>query len=136
MKIIKDRKDDNEKDNFLLVLSRNNKEFIFNDFKNKKSIGTQKFKLNTPLNTLINVWLKYNKGENFLVNSKREMMNENTLSKYIVKVFSPSGKHITLNLLRHIFISENVDLEKIKKEKETAEKMMHSSDMQKDYVKI
>ena len=63
-------------------------------------------------------------------------MSENTLSKYIVKVFDPSGKHITLNLLRHIFISENVDLEKIKKEKETAEKMMHSSDMQKDYVKI
>ena len=136
MKIIKDRKDDNEKDNFLLVLSRNNKEFIFNDFKNKKSIGTQKFKLNTPLNTLINIWLKYNKSENFLVNSKKELMSENTLSKYIVKVFDPSGKHITLNLLRHIFISENVDLEKIKKEKETAEKMMHSSDMQKDYVKI
>lgn len=136
MKIIRKLEDDDGKKNFLLVKGRNKKTFIFNDFKNKKNLGTQKQEVNSKLNSVINLWLKYNKTENFLMNSKGELMVENSLSKYIKKVFEPTKKNITLNLLRHIYISENIDLEAVKKSKELAKTMMHSTGLQEDYAKI
>ena len=136
MRIIKSAKDDDKKTNFLLVKGRNKKTFIFNDFKNKKSMGAREIPVNTKLNTIINVWLKYNKTDNILLNSKDEIMNENALSKYIKKVFSPTKKDITLNLLRHIYISENIDLEAMKKQKKLADSMLHSESQQVDYAKV
>jgi len=136
MKIIRKLEDDDGKKNFLLVKGRNKKTFIFNDFKNKKNLGTQKQEVNSKLNSVINLWLKYNKTDNFLMNSKGELMVENSLSKYIKKVFEPTKKNITLNLLRHIYISENIDLEAVKKSKELAKTMMHSTGLQEDYAKI
>ena len=125
MKIIKNKKDNNEKTNFLLVTGRN-----------KKSMGAKEIPVNSKLNTIINLWLKYNKSDNFLLNSKDEIMNENALSKYIKKVFEPTKKDITLNLLRHIYISENIDLEAMKKQKKLAENMLHSGEQQIDYAKV
>lgn len=136
MKIIREKNLDDGKKNFLLVKGRNKKTFIFNDFKNKKNLGTQKQEVNSKLNSVINLWLKYNKTDNFLMNSKGELMVENSLSKYIKKVFEPTKKNITLNLLRHIYISENIDLEAVKKSKELAKTMMHSTGLQEDYAKI
>jgi len=136
MKIIKSDKDDNKKSNFLLVKGRNKKSFIFNDFKNKKSMGSKTIPVNTKLNSIVNLWLKYNKTDKFLLNSKNEIMVENGLSKYIKKVFAPTKKDITLNLLRHIYISENIDLDAMKKQKKLAESMLHSSDQQIDYAKV
>ena len=136
MKIIKSEKEDNKKSNFLLIKGRNKKSFIFNDFKNKKSMGSKIIPVNTKLNSVINIWLKYNKSDNFLLNSKGEIMVENALSKYIKKVFEPTKKDITLNLLRHIYISENIDLDLMKKQKTLADNMLHSSDQQLDYAKI
>jgi hypothetical protein len=135
MEIINNKKDDDGKKNFLLNKGRNKKTFIFNDFKNKKSMGKREIEINSKLNTIINLWLKYNKSKNFLLNSKNEIMNENALSKYIKKVFEPSKKDITLNLLRHIYISENIDLEAMKKQKKLADDMLHSADQQVDYAK-
>ena len=39
------------------------------------------------------------------------------------------------DLIRHIYISENVDLEAIEKAKKLAEDMLHSSSTQVDYIK-
>ena len=99
-------------------------------------MGKREINVNTKLNTVINLWLKYNKSKNFLLNSKNEIMNENALSKYIKKVFEPTKKDITLNLLRHIYISENIDLEAMKKQKKLAEEMLHSGEQQIDYAKV
>tara|TARA_R100000654_G_scaffold32892_5_gene57925 strand:- start:2199 stop:3122 length:924 start_codon:yes stop_codon:yes gene_type:complete len=135
MKIIQNEKEDDGKKNFLLVKGRNKKTFIFNDFKNKKSMGTKKIEVNKKLNSIINIWLNHNKTDNFLLNSKGEAMSENALSKYIKKTFKPSGKDIGLNLLRHIYISEHIDLDAMKKQKELASQMMHSGEQQIDYAK-
>ena len=135
MKIIDREKDNDGKRNFLLVKGRNKKTFIFNDFKNKKSMGEREIKVNTKLNTILNIWLTHNTSDNFLLNSKGQIMNENALSKYIKKVFKPTGKSVNLNLLRHVYISENIDLEAMKKQKALAESMMHSGDQQLDYAK-
>jgi hypothetical protein len=136
MEVISNKKDDDGKKNFLLNKGRNKKTFIFNDFKNKKSMGKREIVVNSKLNTIINIWLKHNKSKNFLLNSKNEIMNENALSKYIKKVFEPTKKDITLNLLRHIYISENIDLEAMKKQKKLADDMLHSADQQVDYAKV
>ena len=62
------------------------------------------------------------------------------LTKYIPLAFGEySKKNITLNLLRHIYISENVQLksiEQIKKEKDIADVMGHSLAIQQTYCKV
>jgi len=50
-------------------------------------------------------------------------------------VFAGTGKHVTINLLRHIWITEGMDLEQRKREKELAGSMMHSLGMQENYAK-
>ena len=49
--------------------------------------------------------------------------NPNGLGKLISKVFAPTGKKITINLLRSIYVSENVDLDVVKKNAKIAEAM-------------
>ena len=131
MKIIETRKEDNGKNNFMLNLGRNKKYFIFNEFKTDKSQGSKEVLINKELNSIINMWLKVNKSDDFLLNNRGQPMSSNSLGKYITKIFEPSGKSITLNLLRNIFVSENIDLEAVQKAKNMADMMDHSESTQK-----
>ena len=136
MKIIETRKEDNGKNNFMLNLGRNKKYFIFNEFKTDKSQGSKEVLINKELNSIINMWLKVNKSDDFLLNNRGQPMSSNSLGKYITKIFEPSGKSITLNLLRNIFVTENIDLEAVQKAKNMAEMMDHSESTQKSvYLK-
>ncbi len=136
MEIIKKRKDIEEDKNYLLNIGRNKKKFIIQEFKTKNKYGTQEIDIPPKLNTIINMWLKHNKTNSFLLNSRGGNLTANGLGKLITKTFKGTGKNITLNLLRHIFISENVDLEAVKHNKKLAEEMLHSEGMQEDYAKI
>tara|TARA_R100000388_G_scaffold92549_1_gene75730 strand:+ start:1084 stop:1995 length:912 start_codon:yes stop_codon:yes gene_type:complete len=135
MKIIKKRKEIEPEKNYLLNTGRNKKKFIIQEFKTKKKYGTQEIDIPPKLNTIINLWLKHNKTDSFLLNSRKGNLTANGLGKLITKTFKDTGKNITLNLLRHIFISENVDLEAVKHNKKLAEEMLHSEAMQEDYAK-
>ena len=136
MKIIKDRKENNEEDNYLLNLGRNKKYFIFNQFKTKEKHGKKEVLISKELNSIINNWLKINTSEHFLLNSRGQAMTPNGLGKYITMIFKGTGKKITVNLLRNIFISENIDLEAIKKQKQIANEMDHATNTQQSvYLK-
>ena len=136
MKIIKSRKDNDEKTNYLLNLGRNKKYFIFNQFKTDGKFGSKEVLIPKDLNSVINLWLQVNKGDDFLYNVKGQNMTSNGLGKYITKIFKPTGKSITLNLLRNIYVSENIDLDAVKKAKEIASAMDHSESTQKSvYLK-
>jgi len=136
MKIIKSRKDNDEKTNYLLNLGRNKKYFIFNQFKTDGKFGSKEVLIPKDLNSVINLWLQVNKGDDFLYNVKGQNMTSNGLGKYITKIFKPTGKNITLNLLRNIYVSENIDLDAVKKAKEIAAAMDHSESTQKSvYLK-
>lgn len=136
MKIIETRKEDNGKNNFLLNLGRNKKYFIFNEFKTDKSQGSKEILINKDLNSIINMWLKVNKSQDFLLNNRGQPMSPNSLGKYITKIFEPSGKSITLNLLRNIFVTENIDLDAVQKAKNMADMMDHSQSTQQSvYLK-
>lgn len=136
MKIIKNEDEVEEGKNYLLNTSRNKKTFIFQDYKTSSKHGRINQPINKDLNTIINKWLRVNKTDNFLIDQKGHAMNANQLGKYISKSFDFTGKKITLNLLRHIYISQSIDLDAIKKAKELAKSMHHTTGMQTLYAKV
>lgn len=121
--------------NYLLNISRNTKYFYINEHKTSKTHGTLEIKIPKELNSILNNWLKINTSEYLLVNKSGFKMTPNVLSKAITKAFLPSGKNISLNMLRKIYISEHIDLDIIKKRKELADAMAHSVDVQTTYIK-
>ena len=128
-------KDDLEENNYLVVKSRTNKFFHFGEYKSKKAHGIKKIPVGKILNSVLNIWLKFNDSGNLLVDSRDKPMNSNQLSKYISKTFSPTKKKITANQLRHIYISEKHPVEVNDSKSKTADKMMHSVSTQEKYSK-
>ena len=126
--------DEQKENNYLVVVSRNNKYFSFNEYKTSGKYGQNEVKVGKKLNSVLNIWLKHNTTDSLLVNSRNEPMSANGLGKEITKIFSSLGKKISVNMLRHIFISEkypNIDTEKEK----DAKKMGHSTNQQSKYSK-
>lgn len=141
MSIVNTEEDVDEKSNFLVVKSRNKKYFIINEYKSSKTYGSQKINIPSELNSIINLYLKFHKDKSsFLMNTRSQPLTANGLSKLLTSSFGRyTDKTITLNLLRHIFISENVkikDADELKKEEELAKAMMHSKNTQISYVKV
>ena len=136
MKIIKNLSEVEDGKNYLLNKSRNKKTFIFQDYKTSGKYGKIEQPISKELNTIINKWLKVNPTDNFLIDQKGHALNSNQLGKFITKAFKFTGKKITLNLLRHVYISESIDLEAIKKGKALAKSMLHSSATQELYAKV
>lgn len=128
-----------EKDsnNYLVNVSRNSKFFSFGDYKTKKVMGVQKIQVEKQLNSVLNLWLKFNTTENLLLDSKGNKMTANGLTKLLYKVFEPTGKKISSSMIRHIFLTEKYGNESAYKEKkDDADMMAHSVDtQQKVYVK-
>jgi len=68
------------------------------------------------------------------LNSKKEPMTANGLTKYLQKTFAPTGKNISSSMIRHIFISDKFPAQN--KEKDAvSEKMLHSTEQQTLYSK-
>jgi len=123
-----------EERNYTVVKSRNNKFFSLGNYKTSGKYGTKIIPVGKKLNSALNIWLKFNKTGNLLLNSKREPMTANGLTKYLQKTFSPTGKNISSSMIRHIFISEKFPAQNAEKE-EVAEKMGHSVEQQTLYSK-
>ena len=117
--------------NYLINSGRNKKTFFIQEYKNVSSRGPQTINIPPKLNTIINSWLKWNDTNFFLLNNRREILSANGLGKAITKVFAPTKKNITINLLRSIYISENVNIDAIKASEKMANDMMHSTSVQK-----
>jgi len=119
-----------ESNNYLINSGRNKKSFLIQEFKNVSSKGAQTINIPPKLNTIINMWLKWNDSNFFLLNNRKEVLSANGLGKMISRIFAPTGKNITINLLRSIYISENVNVEVVKKNEMIANAMMHSTSVQ------
>lgn len=127
--------EDLNENNYLVIKSRTNKKFHFGNYKTKKSQGIKTIPVGKILNSVLNIWLKHNDQPYLLLDSQGNKMNSNQLSKYINKVFEPTGKKINANLLRHIYISEKFPVEKNNEKAEVADKMGHSVETQNSYAK-
>ena len=137
MKIVKPKDAMDERMNYLVVHNRNKKVFIFRDYKTAGKYNEVKIPVSKELNTVLNKFLKSHPERTYLLEKKRTMepLSRNSMGKMLPEVFSDSGKHVTLNLIRHMYVSENINLDRIKREKQLAEQMMHSSGEQQTYAK-
>ena len=133
MKIIKHDKydklsdDEKENNNFLIVKSRNKKYFSFGRKAVKSATKQLCFyvRLDTKLNTVMNMWLNYNKNEFLLLNAKNEKLSKNGLTKILKRIFEP--KNISVCMLRKIFLSDKFGNETAIKEKAWVADMMNHS---------
>ena len=122
----------NEKQNYLLV-NPNSMTFVFNTYKTKKYYGRKIIKVGDQLYPILKLWLKYKSNPvDLLENTRNAPLNPNNLGKYISDAFSPLNKKLTVDSLRHIFISDNVNLGNSKK---YAKLMCHSLSEQQVYWK-
>ena len=125
-----------EKNNYLVIQSRNKKFFSLGEYKTDKTYGLKRIDLGSKLNSVINIYQKFNPGEYLIYNSRGGPMTPNGLTKYLNKTFEPTGKkNISSTMLRHIYITEKLGGPTLKEKKALAEKMGHSVATQEIYKK-
>jgi len=138
-----DIKDFKEDDNNYLVIDEDITPIMFyvGEHKTLNSHGAKKINITGIIKERLELFLQARSilGEDsssFLLNRMFKPMDANGLSKYIPIVFKRDGidKKITINLLRHIVISEQVPARN-KKEQELAKTMGHSVSTQRRYSK-
>jgi len=122
--------------NYLLIHNTRRKEFIFNDYKTSNKYNEVRVPVSKELNKYINKFLKLNPNRKYLIQNKHgEAVTRNFLGKLLPIIFKETGKKVTLNIIRHCYVSEKVDLEAVKSFKEIAAAMMHSAGQQEEYHK-
>ena len=127
--------EDKKKQNYLVNKSRNTKTFSLGEYKTAGKYGTKLIPVGKKLNSVLNIWLKFNTTGNLLLNSRKEPMTSNGLTKYLNKTFEPSGKNnISSSMIRHIFITDKFPPQ-LKEKEEVASKMGHSVAQQELYAK-
>ena len=118
--------------NYLVNYSLTKKFFHWGDYKTRKSNGVVDIQIKGRLNSILNLYLKFRepKSKWLLLNTHKEKLTKNGLTKYLVKVFKPTGKKISVNMLRKIYISDYYKNDKKLVEREQLAKMMgHSKGM-------
>ena len=131
-----------QKNNWLVVKSRNSKWFWFMKYKTQKKFKNLKIIVEPKLNSVLNLWLKFNRPEDknnwwLLYNTSLKKMTKNNIIKALQRVFSGTGKKISINMLRHIYATEggqlkDVDIDKLVKD---ARDMKHSVQTHLNYIK-
>lgn len=128
-----------QKNNYL-ALTGNGLVFIINKYKTSKTYGSQVIPVCQGLTGILLKWIGYcNKvglyenGKYLLYNTRKKRITENLIASYIPEAFSLTQKKLTIDTLRHIFISETCNLGN---GKHFAKLMMHSTTEQAQYYKI
>ena len=138
MKIISKKEYDklkDKKDNYLVIQNLKKKQFVFNDYKTFSKYGSKIITVPDEINAILNVWLFHNKTGFLLLDNNNKPMSRVTLSRYLTKIFAPTGKNISVTMLRHIYLSDQFPAQ-AQKMKDLADQMGHSVATQQNiYVK-
>lgn len=126
--------DENLKDNYLVIKTRNKKFFSYGEYKTAKTYGIKKFDVNPELNSVLNLWLRYNKTGFLLLNNRMKRISSNSITKLLNRVFAATGKQIGSTMIRHIYLTERYKPESLEKAKDS-DAMMHSISTQSTYIK-
>ena len=126
--------------NYLIIQSVQKKYLYFADFKTVKSTGIISIPVGDALNKVLNEYLKIlknNSVENdyLLFNNQNKPIGEQ-MNVLIGEAFASTGKSVTVNLIRHIYLSENADKWSLQKRKEISRLMSHSLETQLTYSKV
>ena len=143
MKVISSEKDDDGKDNFLLLKNGTPDKFILNQYKTDRKYGKKSVDIPDKLAKVIKKFLKYNTSGYFLtLQDGIRAMTPNGITKAFNRLFQNElGKTISTSLLRHIVISHfregSKTIEQEEKErKDIQDRFMHSKEMNDKYRKI
>lgn len=143
MGVISSEKDDNDKDNFLLLKNGTPDKFILNQYKTDRKYGKKSVDIPEKLAKVIKKFLKFNKSGYFLtLQDGIRAMTPNGITKAFNRLFQNElGKTISTSLLRHIVIShmranDPTIKEQERKEQEIEDRFMHSGSMNDRYRKV
>ena len=117
--------------NYLFIEDGNPVSFIFQDYKTSGKYGQMTVPVSLELSIEIKSFLD-GREEGYLFGKP---LTKSQVQYSLKTVFEGTGKHVTINLLRHIWATEGIDLEQRKREKELAGSMMHSIGTQEQYAK-
>ena len=122
-------KDDLKKNNYLVNLSKTNKLFSYGSDKVKSKIegGSNTINISKELNSVLNLWLHFNKSDNLLVTQQGGMgMTKNQLTLLLNRIFKP--KMISTSMLRKIYLTNMFgdETERNAKKEMVANEMNHS----------
>jgi len=141
MKITKKRYDnlpDERKNNTNAIVEVSPRvfEFRLNDYKTNQVYKETVIPIPTELTPTIVKLIKFNcMTDNLITNPKTgDQMSKNEYTRYLNNLFQHTGKKISSCILRNIVLSEKYG-ETIKDMKVDANNMMHSTDMQRSYIK-
>jgi integrase len=143
MKVAEEESDITKKHNYILLNEYGSpSEFIFNVFKNVKTLGQRRVKIDTETAKIIKLWLNHNTTGDFLVTLNDDPMTSQYLSHYLMSMFKKYiNKPISSSMLRHIMISHDLRNTPTIKENEQKSvdimnKYQHSQGMNQLYRKI
>jgi len=135
MIVIYDEKDIEPNKNYLLIEPAQ-KSFILQKYKTSNKHHEKVWHPSTRLSGIIDDWMKINHS-NFLLPNRdfTNPMTTNALGKMITRVFEPLDKKITVNTIRHIWITENIDHTILDANAELADAMCHTPMTQRNYIR-
>ena len=136
MEIIYDENDIEPKKNYLLI-EGDCKHFVLQYYKTSSKHNEKVWSPSPRLSSIIDKWIKINDTKYLLPNRFfTGSLTTNALGKMITRVFDSLDKKITVNTIRHIWISESVDHKQLEENKKLADAMCHNPMTQKNYIKI
>lgn len=124
------RKVDLDKDNYM-----KGNQFVFNNYKTKNKYGRQIVKIPVKLRNIIQKWTKKHGNDYLLFTERNTPLAQSRLTQTLNKIF---GRNLSVNMLRHIFISDRVlpDQPLLNTLEGVAEDMGHSVETQMLYKKV
>ncbi len=126
-----------------LVIKDDSMYLSFSQYKTRKHYGTQVVQIGEDLEEILRLYIKYNnqfgrKTDNntyVFSNESGAPYTTSNMARYIITMFNDTNKHITTNLIRHIYLSEKYD-PNLKERLDDAYKMGHSIETaMKHYIK-
>jgi integrase len=119
------------KDNYMIK-----NKFYFNRYKTDKTYGLETIDIPLALQNLLKKYISYlpTTQKYLFVNRVGEKINSVRVTQALNKIFD--GKRISVNMLRHSFISHKYkDIPKLKEMIQTAHEMGHSLNQALEYIK-
>ena len=137
MRMVHDAADMTKSDNFLLFKDGSPTHFVFGDYKTASTYHSVKVEIKREMVEYILSFLNGRTEGYLLQNKDGSPLTKGQLGYAIKMAFAKmdGGKHVTVNLLRHICASENVDITKAVALHQLSVEMMHSQKMQLQYSK-
>lgn len=100
--------------------------FILQDHKTFHIEGAITIVCPPQLNKIIDLYMEVIKPDKYLFPRKGNNITKNALGKLITRAFEPTGKKITINLIRKSKVSEAVDMKSVRNASKLAKSMGHS----------